>query len=184
MTTDLVRTKLQASLQTKSLSDLVQERSYQAGTILVLDCSGSMDSAVEWGSRTRRIAALREVVGALGSDRPRMVAFPPPRFVEYPPEPDGQTPLDEAITFCATSRATHLIVVSDGQPDNRQRALAAALAFGGPIDVVYVGPEGESGADFLRQLAASTRGQYHGQTLTAPKQLTQTIRLLLTGRTP
>ena len=56
------------------------------------------------------------------------------------------------IAFC---------VISDGYPDEPDKALGVAKGFTSKIDTVYVGPEDEShGRDFLRRLAAAAGGQH------------------------
>jgi len=54
------------------------------------------------------------------------------------------------------------IVISDGQPDNEERALVVARRFASTIDVVYVGPEDDlaGGRRFLEKLAAVSGGQF------------------------
>ena len=69
-------------------------------------------------------------------------------------------------------------VISDGEPDSQEQALAAARRFDkSDISTVYVGPEGGAGQAFLARLAAASGGQ----SVTAAKtaQLAQTIERFL-----
>lgn len=182
---DLARQRVEGSLQAGSLAQLVKEREQERGTFLLLDCSGSMDHRTEPGSQTRKIDALRRLVRDLREQGVRcpLVAFRDYKayFVEAIPEPDGSTPLAEAIAFSRAERGQHLIVISDGAPDSEPKALAEARLFGGPIDVFYVGPPGTRGETFLRELAAASGGRSQTVSLSQTKQLTTAIRGLLTS---
>jgi len=52
------------------------------------------------------------------------------------------------------------ILISDGQPDSPEKALAIARTYKNKINVIYVGPEDNpQGRDFLTRLASVTGGQ-------------------------
>lgn len=182
----LIRTRLENSLQASSLKSLVQRRQQEKTTFLLLDCSGSMAEPCRPGER--RIDALRAVVDTLHAQ----VACPlvgfglsldsqtaDVAFITRVPEPMGSTPLDKAITFGARHQATHLIVVSDGEPNSPERTLEAAKAFAHPIDVFYVGPPGGPGEAFLTRLAQASGGQRQTTSLRQPEQLVSGIKGLL-----
>lgn len=181
---DLARTRVEGTLQAGSLAQLVKERQQELSTFLLLDVSGSMDHLVERNSQTRRIEALRRLVRDLQEQGVRcpLYAFSDRcRRVEVIPEPEGGTELHSAITTCDTAGAQHLILISDGAPNSEPKALAAARAFGKPIDVFFVGTPGERGEAFLHELAAASGGKAQTVSLSQTKQLTSAIRGLLTS---
>jgi hypothetical protein len=154
----LIRSALNTSLSLTSLDDLVRVRT-SAVRFLVCDCSGSMSSFVT-GDR-RRIDALREVVRNVREKADaRVIVFDGQgaRLGDKPTEPYGGTPLHEGIAMAKVHGASACVVISDGEPDSETRAMEAAQAFGGRIDVVYVGAEGDYGRLFLRRLAEATGG--------------------------
>lgn len=72
------------------------------------------------------------------------------------------------------------VVISDGQPNDREAALKAARQIKARIDVVFVGPERDShGRDFLAQLASVGRGEVAKVSV---NELADTVeRLMLSG---
>ena len=75
-------------------------------------------------------------------------------------------------------RKCRVIVISDGEPNEPDKALQVASKFKNRIDVVSVGPEDRpAGRDFLKQLAAASGGQV----VTADKaaQLSGAVQRLL-----
>lgn len=180
MTQDLVRRALEESLET-GLKGLARE----AETVMLLiDTSGSMLGSV---GMKRRIDVLREVVASI-NPLPPMIAFGGPydaqvRFVDVVPEPDGGTPLHDAIPLAKSYGATRLVVISDGMPDLRDQCLIEARSFNGKIDVVFIGTEGDSGSVFLAELARITGGSRKeaGNILGDTKSLTSMVVGLLEG---
>lgn len=184
---DTVKTKLATTLKAGSLASLIQAKKAERLTFLLIDCSSSMNGGTgEYGGPSR-MRGLANVVQTLHSDglRPPMVGFglnhsDPIAFVtDVPGQGIGGTPLAQAITFAHQHNAGHLIVVSDGEPDDANAALWAADAFGGPIDIFFVGTPGGSGERFLQQIARATKGQCQSVSLAQPAQLTAGIRGLL-----
>jgi Mg-chelatase subunit ChlD len=157
-TTQSALDKLTKSAGRSSLDDLVKARTRRS--LLLVDCSGSMEDRIRTGER--RIDALRKVAADLRETHPvPMAAFGVRVGVEVVdtiPEPQGSTPLDLAIEFGAAQGATHLVVVTDGQPNSEEAAFAAARAFGGQIDVFYIGDGEDRAARFCRELAAMNGG--------------------------
>lgn len=182
--------KLSRSLEKRSLHDLVKAK--PARSLLLIDVSGSMKESVDErydDDAPRKIDALRDVVAALRKTHPvPLVAFGGDidgegthvGIVGDVPEPYGGTPLLEAIEFGTAAHATHLVVVSDGRPGNQTGCLQAARQFGGKIDVFYVGPRDDAGAQFLQQLATATGGGCNQTSLGDIKLLTSKIAGLLT----
>lgn len=175
------------SMQVSSLSDLVRVQEDQ-NIVLLLDVSGSMDeSCYDKDGRVsgKKIKGLRDTVNGIQTERTiPMVAFPFPyhgdgKYVTEIPNPGGGTPLHEAIDFAKSEKVGRAIVISDGEPDDRQRALQSAKDFGGRIDVVFVGKPGSSGEEFLKMLAEATGGESFTGDLSDPKQLTSKVMGLL-----
>ena len=193
MTKDIV-SKLQSSISRKSLSDIVKDRQSQSAhmrqakdSFLLLDCSGSMAEYVEPGRA--KIDALRDIVGAL---RTRIgfaeVCFPSSSRKESIagdiPDPEGSTPLHEALLTARMRHAKHVVLISDGMPDDTRAALAEARQLkdrGVKIDVFYVGPRPHPGEEFLKLLAIETGGQFEATSLSYREQraIESKIALLL-----
>lgn len=183
MSNELVR-RMEASLEAKSLTDLVQAVTDEV--FLLIDTSGSM--AAQLDVEKRAIDALRDVVRDIRTQGScPMIAFGGPydmpvRFVDVVPEPAGGTPLAQALQLAKDYGATRVVVISDGAPDGgTEFNLEAARLFGGQIDVVYIGEPGSAGELFLKKLAEATGGSGMGGDLRKPKELTRGIIGLLEG---
>jgi len=176
--------RLNKSLAKSGLDDLLQSA---RRSLLLVDTSVSMTRPLKTGQR--RIDALRAVVDGLREGGPVPVAafglFYTPdgtrtvQVVTDIPEPQGGTPLHDAIAFGTREGATHLVIVTDGEPDDADAAFAAAREFGNAIDVFYIGDGNDGGARFCAALAKLTGGTCGVTDLLQPKQLTGSIRLLL-----
>lgn len=185
MTTDLARTKLESSLAKGSLSALVKEATQRS--LLLADVSESMNDRIRTGER--RIDALRKVVATLRETHPVPVAAfglkdysyngTVVRLVDAIPEPQGMTPIHKAIDFAKAEGATHIVLVTDGEPDSESLAFEAARNFGGVIDTFFIGNPGGVGARFCQRLAALTGGTSNISDLAKPKELTTKIAGLL-----
>ncbi|USR37574.1 VWA domain-containing protein [Ectopseudomonas hydrolytica] len=155
--------------------------------IIVADLSGSMESPA-WGQR-RKLDLLREAVdGILANalEPMRLIAFagaPVDGINQLPSNSlDGGTALHLALDCAATHKPLATLVISDGQPDNEELALAAARRLPGRIDVLYIGPDVEQSAiQFMRRLAQLGCGNYAANDVAKAGQpaLLQSIRQLL-----
>lgn len=180
-TTRTALDRLNRSMGKSSLDDLVTARTKRA--LLLVDCSGSMAHHISAGGR--RIDALRSIVQTLQTTHRVPVAAFGLRggnqvdVVDVVPEPQGSTPLDLAIEFGKTQGATHLVVVTDGEPNSEQSAFEAARIFGGPIDTFFVGDPNSRGMQFASELAAMTGGTSNLSDLGKPKELGSKLRLCL-----
>lgn len=128
-------------------------------TIILADASGSM--AYRVGGR-RKIEILGDelaavLVGALPTETLLFAFATGTRLVVDPallPEPGGGTALHVALDHIATFRPARTLVISDGQPDSKDAALAAADRLSGRIDVLYIGPDDDHEAiAFMMALA-------------------------------
>lgn len=156
--------------------------------LVLVDTSGSMDIDDCPGQRRRYdlaceqlIRLQREIPGKIGVISWNNDA----RFCAggIPSSPFGGTDLANVLTFIQPSDGTgiKIILISDGEPDNEQRALDLAKGFTSKIDVVYVGPEAGPGRDFLRRLAEATGGQAVTQSVQDLGNLSKTVRALITA---
>lgn len=176
MTGALVK-KLEQSLQRGSLNDIVTARKKKVEDeqkkkerFLLLDCSGSMGESIENGRA--KIDALREIVKSLQAKTTfTTVIFPAQTgamISDEIPGAGGNTPLHSALELTMKYPVRHIVIVSDGMPDDSQAALSLARDLKGrgvKIDVFYVGPRPHPGEDFLRQLSAETGGQFESTSL-------------------
>jgi len=184
MSNELMRRQLEDSLDLTNLNDVMKAEEV---VMLLIDTSGSMSSYVDHINGKRAIDALREVVAEIKQvGHVPMIAFGGPydcqvRFVDNVPEPDGGTPLHAAIPMAKTYGANRLVVISDGGPDLPGECMSEARTFGGKIDVVFVGPAGSSGEQFLRDMAAATGGTCGLGDLKNVKLLSKGIIGLLAG---
>lgn len=171
--------QLKASTSAMSLKSLVRGRVKRS--LLLVDASGSMNNYT--AKNERKIDVLRQVVKDLREQHPVPVAAFGVKngveVVDMVPEPHGGTNMHTAIDFGAAQGATHLIIVTDGQPDSESLTFEAAARFGKPIDVFYIGDGNDFGADFAKRLAAATGGAANVTDLGMPKQLTSAIAGLL-----
>lgn len=134
--------------------------------IAIVDVSGSMSADDAPGGKSRYDAACRELA-KLQANHPgkigvvafsSTVAFCPGGT---PPFLNGGTALDDALEYCLiVNGLCELVVISDGEPNDAEGALRVARRFTeSDISTVYVGPEGGSGAEFLKRLAKASGGQ-------------------------
>jgi hypothetical protein len=72
-----------------------------------------------------------------------------------------------------------VVVISDGGPTDD--AMGAAMAFGGRIDVIFVGDPHDAGSYFLDTLAKATGGQRFEGDLSDVKEITGAVVGLLNG---
>lgn len=183
------------SIEVKSLRDLVRVRTSE-NPILLLDLSGSMAMSLRNGKSRQQ--GLREVVTGLQAKRSTpMIGFGMDSRVtefervgqlvgfitEVPDTLGPSTPLAEAIDMARENGYAKAVVISDGVPDDKHRAMDAARRFGGRIDVIFVGNPGEPGSLFLDELASATGGRRFEGDLADVKEITGAVVGLLNGET-
>lgn len=172
----------------KTSGKSLAETFVNADVITIVDTSGSMNEHDSRGGRTRYEIACEELANLQGSlsGKIAVLAFShdtifcpngAPQFL------GGGTNLAGALRFAkmADVPGIRFIVISDGQPDNEEQALAAAKTYKNRIDVIFVGPEtNPTGREFLRKLAQASGGI--AVTADRAKELAEvTQRLLLTA---
>ncbi len=184
-TTALVPGSLGAIAQRDGVS--LAESFLNCDVLIIVDTSGSMDTRDSRGDQTRYQVALDELA-ALQAHQPGkcgVIAF----SSDVAFCPGGQpipymqgTDLAKALRFAkvADVPGIRFIIISDGQPDSPQEALAEAARYQNRIDVVFVGSElSPIGRDFLQQLAQASGGQI--VTADRAELLAQKTQLLLTA---
>ena len=138
-----------------------------ADAVILVDCSASMDARDSRGGRRRFDVALEELA-VLQQRMPgkiAVIAFSSSvQFVPggQPPFLCASTDLAAALQFAkmADVPGMRFVVISDGDPDDAQGALAIAATYQNRIDTIYVGPESyPTGRRFLEQLATAKGGQ-------------------------
>lgn len=158
MNTALVPGSLQAIAKQQNQS--IAETFLSADAIILVDVSGSMtgspfDQACA-ELRTLQADLPGKVAVVAFSDSPEFAPSGRPRFSS------GGTDLARALAFVhvADGCDVRFIVISDGYPNDPEATLREARKFTSKIDTVFIGREGDPGAEFLRKLAAASGGQY------------------------
>ena len=165
MPTAIVPGSIGAIAQRDGIS--IAESFLSADTIVLIDVSGSMAAHDSRGGQSRYDVACQELA-RLQHDLPgriAVVAFSSSvQFVPggRPPFLSGGTDLAAALRFVQVADGTvRFVVISDGYPDEPERALALASQFQSQIDVIYCGPEADRiGREFLEMLARAAGGRY------------------------
>jgi Mg-chelatase subunit ChlD len=165
----------------------VAESFVNAECVVIVDLSGSMQAKDSRDRQQRYLVAFQELE-RLQHDLPGKIAvigfadtaqfFPGGKPVMG--LCGGSTNLAGALDFArmADAPGIRFVVISDGEPNDREAALKAARKFKGKIDVIFVGPSDRPhGRKFLEQLAAASGGK----TVTADrvKELAKSVHLLL-----
>lgn len=156
--------------------------------VILADVSGSMGDMA--GAR-RKADHLEDALRLVQSEHPAdLVAFSAvPKDVPAGrplPPPSGGTALHLALAHVTRAETGHVVVISDGAPDNRGSALQQARVLvqrGTTISTVYVGQDGDHAAiRFMEELAALGRGRAHRYDLmrhASTARLADTLRLAL-----
>jgi uncharacterized protein with von Willebrand factor type A (vWA) domain len=73
----------------------------------------------------------------------------------------GGTAMGFALEFVAHNwNPRKTILITDGQPDNENHALAAVELLTGAVDTIYCGPDADPAVDFLRRLSRAGAGTH------------------------
>lgn len=167
-------------------------------TFILIDVSASMATPVPKMAMRPRIDLLHDMLENVLREFPaaRLIAFSSlPRELEgfwqegglALPEPDGGTALHLALEYVgARQPISRLIVITDGQVDDPERALELARLLAPlTIDAFMVGEETDRVAtSFVRKLSlagGTGRGRWGVRDLSKPLQIAAEIRGLLTG---
>jgi hypothetical protein len=165
-------------------------------TILLCDLSGSMDAFVGESGKTRR-NMLESALANLLPRHPGVIVYAFGSDVQRVYEPQqglppvlGSTDLAKALRALHVEQPKHVVVISDGEPNNPDDAIRAALALVSRFSTVYCGDESNAAAiAFLKKLTLCSRGGLIGRasatSLAAPEEATKAIeQTLMIGHTP
>lgn len=159
-----------------------------AEALVLVDISGSMTALDAQGGRSRFSVASDQLV-RLQKEQPGKIAVIPWSSTAYfapsglPSEPCGGTDLVRALNFIkpADGCGLKIIVISDGEPNDEQRALNLASQFKSKIDTIYIGPENGYGREFLRKLSQVSGGVSVSQSVKEIQFLSQTVTKLISA---
>ena len=127
-------------------------RTEAANLCMLLDCSGSMSLSF---AETTRYYAMMQALPMLPQGR--KVYFNDEVSTNVLP-PSGSTNLTTAINHIRFWQEEKVLLISDGEPDSKEAALAAAVATSKRFDVLFIGSD-ENGKAFMESLAKATGGQ-------------------------
>lgn len=98
-------------------------------------------------------------------------------------QPHGSTDIAGALSFVwkADNTGMKFVLISDGEPDDEESAIAMAQQFKSKIDCIYIGPENGSGANFLKRLSDATGGKFSNSGIAGIGRLSQTVQGFLTA---
>lgn len=106
------------------------------------------------------------------------------------PVPAGFTAMDKAFKVATYLEPLKVLLISDGCPDNKGRAIDELKRLIGDyeriMDVMYIGPDNEEAEAFMRQLADIGKGRYFNFKIDkqSPALLEQKIGSLLALPSP
>lgn len=163
--------RLRQSLQTKLGGGVT----YSPDSALLLDTSGSMADYI--GANQTKWDELKKLAQQFTDIRrfafsSNCTELGPAEIIPYAA---GGTSMGLAFDTVKIKGIKHLVMITDGCPDNPQGALQSAQGL--KIDVFYVGPD--PAPDFLKELARVTGGAYGKATLQARAALEAQVRKML-----
>jgi hypothetical protein len=130
--------------------------------IFLLDISGSMDSIVDDKSK---IDHLTDVM--LKYPDAKMICFSSKvemiDNIKNIPRPAGSTNLALALKYIKSKEDNtieRVVLVSDGEPDDKNEAFKASEKLNLPIDIIFIGKMGTDAEIFMEQLSKQTGGQH------------------------
>jgi hypothetical protein len=164
-----------------------QARFAAAGTARLILCDVSASMGLPAGGNRRRIDHLRDALRHVQRPEHRVMAFSvDAAWVNgVLPEPHGCTDMALAIERAWPERPVATLVISDGEPDSPEQALAAAARLSGTINVLYCGDETNLEAiNFMRRLARAGCGRchVHSWATQASTPIAHTMQMLLGAR--
>lgn len=170
----------------KSSNVSLAEAFLDVDAIVIVDTSGSMGARDTRDGRSRYETACDELA-KLQADLPgriAVIAFSDhPEFCPsgYPRYIGASTAMEKALSFVHVADGCDIkfFLISDGYPDDEQATLRVASTFTSKVSTIFIGHEGDPGADFLRCLAAATGGVSVTRAAEAMSELGSTVRLLL-----
>ena len=181
--TAIVPGSLSAIAQRENRS--IAESFLNVDVLVVCDMSGSMACDDAPGGKPRYVAACEELASLQRQYPGKIAVIAFSGHAELVPGGSpalmgGDTDMVAALKAAkpADGLGIKIVLLSDGEPNDREATLAEARKFKTPIETVYIGPERESrGREFLQELARKTGGSY--QKTAQPGMLAAPILALL-----
>lgn len=133
--------------------------------VVLLDTSSSMDEPA--GPTKTKIEMLRE---ACANVLPQVAASRVYSFNStvrditggFIPDPAGGTAMERALEAAEPHRPRQTLVITDGLPNDPDKTLEVADRMTGSIDVIFCGPDTDTGAiQFCQKLARGTGGRFY-----------------------
>jgi Mg-chelatase subunit ChlD len=161
---DIVNGSLQAIAESSNQS--LAQSFLSADAIVLVDVSSSMAEIDTRGGKSRYTVACQELakLQARLPGKVAVIAFSSsPTFSPggIPPFTGGGTDLAEALRFVHVADDVDMtfVIISDGEPNDEEKALKEARHFKSKIDTIYIGLEAGQGAAFLMRLADASGGR-------------------------
>lgn len=146
--------------------------------VIICDISSSMagQKIIRLRSELRKLWSEVKAKLIVFHDQARWVDGGP----ESIPEPRGCTLMAVALELAGTVFPSESIVISDGLPQDGDRALAVAAQLPGTISVCFVGDEQDyQGAEFMQRLARVGGGMYAHRDLARNRAIEGDLRKML-----
>jgi Mg-chelatase subunit ChlD len=186
MSTAIVKGSLGDVAQCSGAS--IAEAFVGADIVVIVDTSGSMQARDSRGGRSRYNVACDELRSLQEHNAGKIAVLSFSGYTVFCPngKPQflgGGTDMAGALKFAkiADVSGMRFVLISDGHPDDEQKALATARAYTNRIDTIFVGREDDSRARaFLLRLAQATGGQ-HVNIGVAQEALATTVQKMLAG---
>jgi len=184
MNTQIIQGSLGAIAQQNGKS--IAESFVNADCIILVDTSSSMGQHDSRGGQSRYEVACEELKNLQASLPGKLALLSFSDDVIFCPNGipfnyGSMTDLAKVLKFAKMGDVTGMrfIVISDGEPNDEDSALAVAKTYKNRISTIYVGPEGGGGQDFLKRLAKASGGE--NITDFKVKELSNSVQHLLKG---
>lgn len=151
----------------KSNGQSLAETFVGAEMIVIVDTSGSMETADSRGGQSRYDVACEELARLQEAAAGRVAVISFSGNVVFCPSGvpwnfRGTTDIAAALRFAsfADVEGIRFVLVSDGEPNDEAATMREAAKYQNRIDTIYVGPESNpDGREFLQRLAAASGGK-------------------------
>ena len=150
----------------KQTNTSLAESFVSADAVVIVDTSGSMSEYDAAGGLSRYDVACKELEKLQETLPGKIAVISFSTSVVFCPNGQpynfgGGTDLAKALEFAklADVDGMRFVLISDGEPNDRNAALRVAKTYANRIDVIYVGGEfGSDGRRFLNELAQASGG--------------------------
>lgn len=160
--TEIPKPKSKLTLEKKIGLNLEKMNLDLTKTIFLLDISGSMGDRIDG---KEKIDSLRDIMEKY--QEAKMICFSTNvksiNKASDIPDPSGSTDLYEALLYIGHNirpEPKKIVLISDGEPDNKTRSIILAKQLKLPIDIIFIGKSGSEGERFMEELANTTGGKH------------------------